>query len=395
MAGLRTELRSRRLHEMHPAVVATAVLGIAMVGALLLYGPALRSGFYADDYRFLGAMREMSWLDYAQASFASRSAPVGPYWRPLDMMTIYLLHAVFGAEPTPFHLVLFASHLVSIGLIWAIARRLTGGFVGPAIGAIVFAVHPAAFGAVTWISMMTSLALPFALGAWMTLLHDRPSPDISASRVAAVTLLFGLALGFRETAVVVIVAAAAVRLATVREERKFSLRPLLPLMPSFVLAAVVFVVSGRPFSSSTSWLRPAVSDVADNYWAQLQHGLTPLHNSGTFPPDGLRALGAVALVAAPVLLVMWRRWLPFALTMAFLASLLPYSLTLFGGFPRYFYLPCASARTCACGNRAGARAPAVASHSATPASRDGVLRAARSGRRDGLVRPADRPGVGR
>ena len=155
------------------------------------------------------------------------------------------------------------------------------------------------------------------------------------------TLLFALALGFRETATVVIVAAAAVRLATVREGRRFSLRPLLPLVPAFVIAAVVFVVSGRPFLSSTSLPRPAISDVAHNYWSQLQNGLTPLHNSGSFPPDGVRAAGAVALVATPVLLLMWRRWLPFALTMGFLASLLPYAVTQFGAGPRYFYLPCA------------------------------------------------------
>ena len=72
MAGLATDLRSRRLHEVNPAVVATVVLGIAMVGALLLYGPALRSGFYADDYTLLGATREMSWRDYAEASFAEQ-----------------------------------------------------------------------------------------------------------------------------------------------------------------------------------------------------------------------------------------------------------------------------------------------------------------------------------
>jgi hypothetical protein len=128
------------------------VLAAAVAGAAV-YCRSLTYFFSQDD--FLGLAR------------ASGLAPrlSGP-WRFLSHQALFdLMRHWAGLNPAPYHLVSLASHATCAVLL---ARFLTRWVSRPAalLASVFFAVHPALFGAVYWISAAgDSLALLFALGA--------------------------------------------------------------------------------------------------------------------------------------------------------------------------------------------------------------------------------------
>jgi tetratricopeptide (TPR) repeat protein len=126
--------------------------------------------------------------------------PGHAYYRPL-VTASYALDAQWsGARPLGYHLTNLALHAVASVLFLAVLRRFALPPVVAAMGAFVFAVHPALAAAVAWIpGRNDSLLAVFSLGAWLFFLRDRDRP----SRVDRALHLgvFALALLTKETAI--------------------------------------------------------------------------------------------------------------------------------------------------------------------------------------------------
>ena len=126
--------------------------------------------------------------------------PAHAYYRPLVTVSYGLDAQWSGARPLGYHVTNIALHAVATVLFLAVLRRFALPPAVAALGALVFAVHPALAAAVAWIpGRNDSLLAVFSLAAWLMFLRDRARP----SRVdRALHLgLFALALLTKETAI--------------------------------------------------------------------------------------------------------------------------------------------------------------------------------------------------
>ena len=139
--------------------LAAIALAIATAGGLVWHR-ALGTFFSQDDFARLGST----------LGLAPRLR--GP-WRYLGHQLAFdLLRPLAGLNPAPYHLVSLATHLGCALLLFGLLERRVSRSAALA-GAIFFAVHPALFDAVYWISTLADgLALLLALAALSVL--ERP-----------------------------------------------------------------------------------------------------------------------------------------------------------------------------------------------------------------------------
>jgi hypothetical protein len=168
----------------------------------LAYGNALSGPFQFDDW----------WAVAGNPGQASLAAwwQAQPGIRPLLKLS-YTLNTMASPAAFGFHLLNVGIHAVSTLLLWRLARHWLAAL-APALErrefaavlvALLFALHPAATEAVTYVSgRSVSLMAMFALASWLALARMQSQPQQRWPRVAA-PLCFAAALAVRETAVVV------------------------------------------------------------------------------------------------------------------------------------------------------------------------------------------------
>lgn len=223
---------------MSPAAARIAApAGLALL-VLLAYANALPGPFQFDD-----------WWAIADSP---ATAGLAGWWdslpgiRPLLKLS-FALNAAFAPAPAAYHAVNIGVHAANALLLFALLRRLmpslAPGHARPALAAFgaaaLFALHPAATEAVTYLSgrSISLVALPY-LGALVLVSHSR---RLHGRREAAVALLFALALAVRETAVTLPAAAALclrVRGDAPREIAR-ALRGMAVVLASALLAAAL------------------------------------------------------------------------------------------------------------------------------------------------------------
>jgi hypothetical protein len=161
---------------------ATNVLPLlaAVAAALICYQGALHYFFSQDDF-----------LGLAQA--AGLAPRLGQPWRYIANQAVWDLLSPFGpTHAAPYHLLSLLAHATCTALLYdALARRVAPS--AALIGAVFFAVHPAIFTAVYWISAVGD---PLALG--FGLLALRACERTDRRRWLAVPL-FGVSLLCKET----------------------------------------------------------------------------------------------------------------------------------------------------------------------------------------------------
>ena len=172
-----------------------------MLAAALVYLPAAAGAEWITDDRHLiaGHLRPGAVLgEWTTATHAHAADVVGGYlWRPLTSTVYQLWAGVFGRSPGPFRVLAALSHLLNVGLVGAVSRRLGVGPRAAAIGALVFALHPLVPDAVCWISDLYDVMAAGLLlaGLWVALGPGRDLP-----RAALGAGLFLLALLSKEAA---------------------------------------------------------------------------------------------------------------------------------------------------------------------------------------------------
>lgn len=318
---------------------------LAFLGAIVMYWPALDAPFFADDYVYLDSVNQLSFGEYLRASFDPRRPDdylivASDFWRPLYFLSFGLLEPIFGGEPARYHLVNLASHLSATVLIGLLGRRLTGRMESGAAAATVFAVHPAAFEAVAWISALNSISVPLALGAWLAFERaTRTGQSVDAAWLAASVALMGVALGFRETAITFIVAIAVWHVLARSSSNWRSPGTWRPLLPFVLLAVAHHLVRTRLFTepvSADGLYSLDSSHVASQTWEMLRYGFYPFEDAAGW--RGLvGALGAVAVVAGVGLAALFRERLSAVVFLGYVAMMAPFVPLTFGLGPRYFY----------------------------------------------------------
>lgn len=321
----------------------------ALAAATAAYWPALGAPLYADDYLYLNAARTLSFGDYARAALVPLSdepllaAVTEHFWRPLYYLSFEVLEAVFGGHATPYHVLLLAIHLAGIALVWLLARKLTGSATGAGCAAVVFAAHPGGFEGVAWASSLSNVGLPLMLGAWLAFANGALREQPNWRMIWAAAGLFALALGFRESTIVVAGAISAWWLIWWRRDRLGERSTWMPLLPFVMVGAIYQVLRTRFFTEP-----PANSDVwdlgghtPDQFWYYLKVTALPVDGETTGLAHGLQvAAGRALLLAAPVLLL-FRRWLMGALAGAVLMAIAPYAPLTLAVSERYVYFPAA------------------------------------------------------
>ncbi len=290
----------------------------------------------------------MSWPDFLRAIWDPGADPgllqlSANYWRPLSFLTFRLVYPVFGDHPLPYHLLMLGIHLASVVLVFQLAVRLTKSQAGAAVATLIFALHPAGFESVAWISAINSAALPLALGGWLTFERAVRSETVEGSHRALVVsvVLMALALAYRET-VIVIVAAMLLWYLVAEVRGEWRSKKALLLVGSHVALLAVFLGLSGVFSNSGG--RSVIqfdSEVPKVWWYYAKQGLfpsVPEHGTVAFRAQQLFAL---VLVLVPIVALLRRNWLIAALGLGFLASLVPYAMFNLGYGPRYFYFPSA------------------------------------------------------
>ena len=126
-------------------------LAPALAGATVMFAPALRLFFAADDVTFLSRAAGLEVTPWSRG-------------RPLSVAAWRVLHAAFGLDPLPYHATGLALHLAATALVYAIGARLLGGRAAAAAAAILFGMSSIAFTPLHWVSslgevLMTALAL--------------------------------------------------------------------------------------------------------------------------------------------------------------------------------------------------------------------------------------------
>jgi tetratricopeptide (TPR) repeat protein len=166
-----------------------------------IYAPAARAPFFFDDYV----------LPFTMQSY--RIKPLSEWLtgvRPVLMFTYWLNYQQAGIEPRAYHILNISLHLVNTALVFLIMRRIASWVEVDAwklnilslFAATLFLLHPVQTEAVSYITgrsdVLSSLLM---LAALFVFAYRHPRP-VSAPWMMLVVLLFCLACGAKESAVV-------------------------------------------------------------------------------------------------------------------------------------------------------------------------------------------------
>jgi len=166
---------------------------LVLAGTIVLYLPALRTGFFADDYLFLDQVRGRSLLEALRAP-----DPLSNFFRPVSrQLYFWVIAGLTHESPVAFRV----GNLATIALLWALVRRLASDRAAM-FAAAFLALHYAADIPVRWAcGSQELLAVAGALAA--ILLH------VSGRRMAAGVAMLLAALSKEVVLLAPLIAVAA------------------------------------------------------------------------------------------------------------------------------------------------------------------------------------------
>ncbi len=128
------------------AAWATSLVILAVT--FIAYIPAMRGGYIWDDDHYVHANPNLNSVEglgriWMQPKFS-------PQYYPLVFTTFWIEHAVWGMNPTGYHVVNVLLHSASAIVLFLILSRLQ--IPGALLAAMVFAIHPVHVESVAWIT---------------------------------------------------------------------------------------------------------------------------------------------------------------------------------------------------------------------------------------------------
>jgi tetratricopeptide (TPR) repeat protein len=182
------------------------------LGALALYGGALRNPFHYDDHHGVvnnHALRDLSnvprFFDpHEGRKLFSPTEPLAVHYRPLLLTTYALDFAVGGESPVGFHLFNIALHVLGALLLLALGRRLGLSATFAAGMALLFLASPFHSEAVNYVSARSSLLSGvLSLGAVLCFVRSRQAAARRLAWLGGALFLALCALLSKEVAVTV------------------------------------------------------------------------------------------------------------------------------------------------------------------------------------------------
>ena len=148
---------------------------ILFVVVFLAYQPVWHAGFIWDDDAHITLNPSIVGGSGLASTWTSSAAN----YSPLTMTTFWVLHALWGFDPLPYHMSNVLFHATSAVLLWLVLRRLRVR--GAWLGATLWALHPVQVESAAWISEIknTQSAVFYLLAIWYFLewLETEPLPN--------------------------------------------------------------------------------------------------------------------------------------------------------------------------------------------------------------------------
>jgi len=315
-----------RFQALSPRQRAAAPYLFLAAAVFAVYANVYRNAFVLDDMILIvqnGLLRDWRHLPDLLTGLTNSGAGMGGgFYRPLQMLLYFFLYQLFGLSTVAFHTLNVALHAANAGLLYRLGCRLGLRPAACFAAALLWAVHPLFTEAVAY---MASTADPlfsfFCLSGLLVLL-----PDFTRRKIWTASMLFVLALGAKESAIV-FPALATVTLFLVSKER---LRPAayLKTWPLWLLAAVYMagwlMLQRAGYSVYDPRGVPDLHSYADNLTNRVLTSLatlpayfrllvwpTDLHMERTYPVfSGFwswQVMAGTVMVAAAALQIFWGR----------------------------------------------------------------------------------------
>lgn len=240
-------------------------------------------------------------------------------YHPLTWVSLMFDSQFAGTRAGFYHLHNLALHLVATLLIFALLNRMTGRLYRSAFVAALFAVHPLHVESVAWVSERKDVlsAVFWMLTTWLYVRHvERPG----LVRFVPVIVAYAIGLLAKPMLVTLPLTLLLLDYWPLRRSRVF----VLEKTPLFVLSAASCIVTylaqragGSVLPVEAAGLSARLGNALVSYvayvikmvWPAKLAMFYPLAFEG--PPGWKAALSGVALAAATVVAVRWRRLLPF------------------------------------------------------------------------------------
>lgn len=303
-----TELDSQgRERAMALGVLAAALSCFAL--AFFIYWPGVDSFFVWDDFFFLNAVRNHSFLEGMYRAFTfPRAEPldeVTPFWRPSIDLYFYAAKP-FGINPQPLHIVNIVLHgtvgALAVVFVWRLTRSAASG----AISGLLFTVAPTYDYAVSWISQVSELlGMVFILAAIISW-HAWLIAERTKRSYLVLTAVFAvLALLTKESTVILILLLPALTLAVPREERRPSWTEIARGLAFPLMLGLTFAVAmlGRDSIEGGDFYTDGLN-MARNLWRYLKWMVFP-YQAGSW--EVARAAGAAIFMTVGVGALLFRQ----------------------------------------------------------------------------------------
>lgn len=240
----------------NPDTVPRWAIFALLLAIAIVFSGAWKNGItFIDDDMYI--LRNPYLRDFSIKGIAAIFTSFYEYnYHPLTTLTWLIEYRFFGVDPTSYHMVSVALHLLNVWLVYRLASALSGkSFTGLVVAAL-FAVHPLHVESVAWISERKGLLCATFYFASL-LYYLRYVDDGYSRRNLIIALLFFLAALLSKSAAVtlplVVMAIDWYR----KRNVKTALAEKLPFLALSVLFGVLAIMSQKAGG--------AIGDVASEY----------------------------------------------------------------------------------------------------------------------------------
>jgi hypothetical protein len=295
---------------------------------LFIYWDGLRCWFIADDFAWLGLLRQVhNFRELMDALFAPAAQGTIRPWSERGFFLLF--ESLFGLDPLPFRIMTFLTMAVDLWLIGWITRRITGSRLAGLVAQICWTANAALATVMAWSAAYNEALCPFFLLLALALLFR--FAETGRRRFWWWQLVvFSLGFGALELNVIYpAIAAGFVLFVAPRTKRRTLLLSLVPLV---AISVVYFAIhrAFAPFPASGAYAIHIDRRIFEGLATYLNWSLLPMSWQGF--GHSLRAgniliaiesLGLIALFAAEFRRGRWTALFFVAWFLAALAPILP------------------------------------------------------------------------